>query len=337
MTHMVGGLLVLAVAGCGAVPGGAGAAGPSPGATAATVEPDAGRSGEPSPAEAEVAAAEEAGVPAIRDAMARGAAAPVRVVTVTTQTWGCCGVAPFISAEFPVGGPDEAYLLTVPRPGVADPEPARRPGLRLVLWGTLRGEPMRVRDWLAERGRPLPTRPDAVANLDRRYPVLDVTAWCVEGGIGPTRCVTAIPDDPAVVVEPAPPAPPPGPHPLVAGEPGAWTASSEPTADGERVTLRGPRERGVTLELTLELASYDQEADAGRALDDLAASADPDTGLSYGWDVVERRGRHVVRLHGGCRWSAPRWTAITARLTAWLGPADGPSLTCSCGGGCQRP
>jgi hypothetical protein len=168
--------------------------------------------------------------------------------------------------------------------------------------------------------------------------VLDVDAWCIVEAIGPDRCTDRASITDAAVSPAAPPASPTirgAVHPIVDHERGAWTTSGEPTADGERVHLTGPKEGSVTLELSLERWSFDDDRDAIRKLAEIEAGADSDTGLSYGWDTVERRGSQLVRLHGGCRWGAPRWNAIVARMHGWLGPAD-ERLVCHCGGGCRR-
>ncbi len=72
---------------------------------------------------------------------------------------------------------------------------------------------------------------------------------------------------------------------------------------------------------------------------EIVAAADPDTGLSYAWDLVVTRGRYLYRLHAACAFSGEVYRAMADRLKQAVregGQAPSHTLRCRCGGGCKE-
>ena len=68
------------------------------------------------------------------------------------------------------------------------------------------------------------------------------------------------------------------------------------------------------------------------------AAADPDTGLTYAWDLVTSRNDAVLHLHADCTISEELFLAISARLleaVAGAGDRTEEAFSCRCGGGCR--
>jgi hypothetical protein len=76
---------------------------------------------------------------------------------------------------------------------------------------------------------------------------------------------------------------------------------------------------------------------AARAFAKLAASADPNTGLSYAWDVVLLDGARVVHLAVPCLYSGANVDAMAKNLERVVleGRAPAGKLRCACGLGCD--
>lgn len=96
--------------------------------------------------------------------------------------------------------------------------------------------------------------------------------------------------------------------------------------------------RGPNLELYVRVSRYPDRAAAKAAFEALLAGADPNTGLSYGWDRVALGGTQVIRTWAPCRFSKPNAMRVFANARRVFFPDRDPddAFTCSCGGGCGR-
>lgn len=110
--------------------------------------------------------------------------------------------------------------------------------------------------------------------------------------------------------------------------------SSKPCArsgsQGDRTCLRA----------NLTSRSFSDPARARQRYLEMLDSADPDTGLTYAWDLVILNGRHLYRLHAGCLFSEDSFESMSSRLATAVIGQDGSAarrFVCRCGGGCAEP
>jgi hypothetical protein len=115
---------------------------------------------------------------------------------------------------------------------------------------------------------------------------------------------------------------------------------------GERIRLRSrepvTRAAAGPLYLRVELTSlrFADPSEASMALDDLLARADPDTGLSYAWDVALAAGCRLHLLHAPCTLAEQHVATMAAALeqAVVVDPEHRPRVAwCRCGGGCREP
>ncbi len=96
----------------------------------------------------------------------------------------------------------------------------------------------------------------------------------------------------------------------------------------------------VYLRLQLTTSEHGDVAAAEAAFDELLASADPDTGLSYAWDDLLLSGAVLYHLHAPCLFSEENFQRLVSRLEAAVqrqGQARSPrAFACRCGGGCRE-
>lgn len=113
---------------------------------------------------------------------------------------------------------------------------------------------------------------------------------------------------------------------------------------GQRVVLRTTRpiRRSASgdLFLDIELTSlrFADRGECSRALDDVLAGSDPDTGLSYAWDILVASGSWLHHLHADCTLAEEHVvTVATVLVEAAARGAETPPMVvrCRCGGGCS--
>jgi hypothetical protein len=112
---------------------------------------------------------------------------------------------------------------------------------------------------------------------------------------------------------------------------------------GQRVVLRTTRpirrSPGGDLYLDIELTSlrFADRGECSRALDDVVSGADPDTGLSYGWDILVASGSWLQHLHADCTLAEGHVGTVATVLVDAVarGVEAAPRVVrCRCGGGC---
>lgn len=89
--------------------------------------------------------------------------------------------------------------------------------------------------------------------------------------------------------------------------------------------------------LRTELTTYehDDAVTARSGFEDLLVGADPDTGLSYAWDLLLLSGAVVYHLHAECTWSEESFQQVAGRLEGAIRCAH-QRVACRCGGGCRE-
>lgn len=95
-----------------------------------------------------------------------------------------------------------------------------------------------------------------------------------------------------------------------------------------------PTER-TFLRASLTATSFPTAEHALATFTELAASADPDIGLSYAWDYVVLDGPRIFHLHAGCLFSDDAFAVMTVNLDRWSAAGPDRALLCRCGAGCE--
>lgn len=104
----------------------------------------------------------------------------------------------------------------------------------------------------------------------------------------------------------------------------------------------GTQQRNLRLKITLDVDSYSSSETTTEEFSQILKNADPDTGLSYGWDLVITRERNLYRLHADCTLAEQHFKTITRTLERIVDLANDPagnntplSFSCRCGSGCN--
>lgn len=96
---------------------------------------------------------------------------------------------------------------------------------------------------------------------------------------------------------------------------------------------------GVPLRLEIAISDFPAGCSAEASLKATLAAASPDTGLSYGWDVLLLAGSRLARLHAECSWSEEWFSALAGeveRRFVLSGSRVARKVLCRCGGGCKE-
>ncbi|MEN8164054.1 MAG: hypothetical protein ABFS37_07990 [Acidobacteriota bacterium] len=93
---------------------------------------------------------------------------------------------------------------------------------------------------------------------------------------------------------------------------------------------------GIFLRASLTTRTFDQPALASEAFAEQADDADPDTGLTYAWDLVLLDETRIHHLHADCLFSEEAFDAMSANLLEVVIPTSGSVIRCRCGGGCRQ-
>ena len=94
-----------------------------------------------------------------------------------------------------------------------------------------------------------------------------------------------------------------------------------------------------TLHLELSVSEYPAPCGAEEAFEATLAAADPDTGLTYAWDLLLLAEQRLARLHAECRWSEANFERIAGVVEERLAEQRwrvARKVLCRCGGGCRE-
>lgn len=95
--------------------------------------------------------------------------------------------------------------------------------------------------------------------------------------------------------------------------------------------------RGKTyLRFSVATTTHTDTRAASAAFDATKQGADPDRGLSYGWDLVWLDGPRIVHLQAPCTFAKDNLQKIAARVEATIGEKRPRKLACACGSGCRE-
>jgi len=105
------------------------------------------------------------------------------------------------------------------------------------------------------------------------------------------------------------------------------------------LSSQGTQESDMHLKMFLETSDHGDRDAAAEALTQMHQKADPDMGLSYGWDMVTIRGKRLYRLHADCTLAESYFHSMGQTLVRLIGAPDRhtpQALFCRCGGGCKK-
>jgi len=129
---------------------------------------------------------------------------------------------------------------------------------------------------------------------------------------------------------------------LVAGLPFPVTLIAPGQEEKQRIFFISSRKNGkteVAVKISLQVESHVTTEARDNSFAALRSKADPDMGLSYGWDFITTRGFFLYHLHADCTLAETHFLALTETLTNLLGPPEdspSPTLNCRCGAGCRE-
>ncbi|MCF8056688.1 MAG: hypothetical protein K9K37_08620 [Desulfocapsa sp.] len=108
-----------------------------------------------------------------------------------------------------------------------------------------------------------------------------------------------------------------------------------------RITYLNSQEKqqsNLYLKMFLEISDHENRDAAAEDFSRIHQKADPDMGLSYGWDLVTIRDKQIYHLHADCTLSEPYFNSMVESLERIIGPSNKyhyQALLCRCGGGCK--
>lgn len=91
----------------------------------------------------------------------------------------------------------------------------------------------------------------------------------------------------------------------------------------------------VFLHASLTTQTFDHSDQAAAAFAERIRDADPDTGLSYQWDLLIIDDARLFHLHADCLFSEQAFETMSANLYRTIDRGPLQSLRCFCGGGCK--
>ena len=123
-----------------------------------------------------------------------------------------------------------------------------------------------------------------------------------------------------------------------------WQFSIEEKAGGIGQILylspKGIPLPGMHLKISLGVSNYSSQDAATKAFSQTCKNADPDIGISYGWDLVMIRKNRIFHLHADCTLAEQYFESMVQTLAEIVEPSGkftSPLLLCRCGGGCKQP
>ena len=92
----------------------------------------------------------------------------------------------------------------------------------------------------------------------------------------------------------------------------------------------------VFLRASLTTRIFDTSTVAAEAFAEQVHGADPDTGLTYAWDLVLLDDTRIHHLHADCLFSEEAFDTMSANLYRVISGDTPRALRCRCGGGCRQ-
>lgn len=102
--------------------------------------------------------------------------------------------------------------------------------------------------------------------------------------------------------------------------------------------LKGKRQAGIPLKISLDVNNFSDQKSAEASFSKINMGANPDTGISYGWDLVLLREKRLFHLHADCTLAEQHFESLVHALTKITSTPDNHTphaLLCRCGGGCK--
>ena len=93
------------------------------------------------------------------------------------------------------------------------------------------------------------------------------------------------------------------------------------------------------LKMFLDINDYENQKEVAERFAQIHQEADPDMGLSYGWDLVTILGKRLYHLHADCTLAEHHFNSMVKTLEQIIDRPDNPpppTLLCRCGGGCKQ-
>ncbi len=93
------------------------------------------------------------------------------------------------------------------------------------------------------------------------------------------------------------------------------------------------------LKIFLDISEYPNRQETAIGFSQTCQKADPDMGLSYGWDLLLIRKNRIYHLHADCTLAEQHFNSLAQSLQQIIGPPDtqnSQTLSCRCGGGCKQ-
>ncbi len=103
-------------------------------------------------------------------------------------------------------------------------------------------------------------------------------------------------------------------------------------------TIEKNRHVSTFLRFTLKIFTYKDTSSSKTALDNLLASSNPNTGLSYDWDFVLSDGEMLYWIDAPCLLSKQNWHKLITRFKSYFlhtKSFQNNSFECQCGFGCK--
>jgi len=100
----------------------------------------------------------------------------------------------------------------------------------------------------------------------------------------------------------------------------------------------GTGKGGVHLKMILDISTYRSKKATIDSFVQVLNKADPDMGLTYGWDFIIIQETRLYHLHADCSLSESNFMVMVRVLERILGLSSNhkpPALLCRCGGGCK--
>ncbi len=134
------------------------------------------------------------------------------------------------------------------------------------------------------------------------------------------------------------------PETIVQGLPWNFSVSTEQSDAGKTTRtlfvsnepIENSGAGAVYLRASVETRTFDRPEQAAEAFAKQALDAQPDTGLTYAWDLLVLDGNQLHNSHAPCLFSEESFDMMSANLLKMISAPSDSVLRCRCGGGCRQ-